>query len=193
MNTPACFRKLQTKKFLEEKSKRRKFFLQSFLLICDTNFLMIANIDSTAFVLCLPMQIPELLERLEDVLSHLKQKLVPTAKKRRTGFFKSSQAISELLHSNELKEEDISNVVNFERRLFNFLFQWVSIIVQLSDGKLHESELSPILEFVTCQCGFDKQKIILNYINDSHTSKSIPRSISFDTMIENEFVPPGER
>lgn len=140
------------------------------------------------------MPIPDLLERLEDVLSHLKSKLIPTSgKKRRTGFFKSSQAISELLHSNELKEEDISNVVNFERRLFNFLFQWVTVLIQISNETFQEKDLSPLLEFVSVQCGHDKYKIIQNHIAGMNASKPSPKQLSFDGIIEIEHVPPGER
>ena len=140
----------------------------------------------------------ELLSHVDNIWSILRNRVAAgssSSKKRRTGFFRSSTTSPlDLMQQEEIKDEHISIMVNLERRLFNFMSQWINIVLQMNiENPNLDDILSPLIGFVQSHCDSEKAKVLIDAVNEAK-EQGPPRLVSFSPAeISTELVPPGER
>ena len=123
-----------------------------------------------------------ILEKLEEVFEILRNKLIPQTTKKRKKLFRVPSGGPEVINTAEvIKDEQISAIVNLERRLFNFLFQWIQFRVQTENINVPWNErFAPLLR-LAYHCGAEKVESIRKYLegtsDDIHSESK--KSVSF--------------
>ena len=97
---------------------------------------------------------------LEETFNLLREKLLPTGKgnasgSRKKGFFRTTSGGPEVINTADvIKDEQISAIVNLERRLYNFIAQWIQLRAHMhtSQAPPLAQQFAPVLKFAY-HCG----------------------------------------